>query len=230
MRSKLVASCVLLVVVASIAAPSLASAANTPLLVENGSAVAVGTKFQAGNVGRLGFTTSLGTMECTLSEWTGEVTKNSTGTVEGKITSARVGGTGALLNGAPAPECTTQAIFGGDTTVTMNPAISGLPWCLRSTSAMALDEFQVRGDSCASVARGIRFTLDITNIGTCEYERTAAMSGTFSTSTTASTFSLSEVAFTKVSTESFLCPASGKLDLTFQLLTDGTSTTLGVTS
>ena len=223
--------CILLSLVATLAAvPVTASAANSPLIVENGVAVPIGTKILTTNIGTLKFTTSIGTMECTTAKMTGELTKNTTGTVESSITAVEVGGTGLKQVGAPAAECTTQPIFGGDTSVTMNPTTNGLPWCLRSTSAMADDEFQLRGNSCANLARPIRFAMDITNIGTCVYQRTGAIPGVFTTSTTDSALVLSEVEVPKLE-GSFGCPSSGKLDMTVTLETDASpSTPLGVTS
>jgi hypothetical protein len=231
MQRTLVVPCLALVVFAAFAAPSFASAATSPLVVENGTAVAVGTKFEAVNVGVFRMTSSFGTFECTTAITTGELIKNTTGTVEGNITSAKVGGTGPPQPGAEEPECTTQSFLGGDTTFTWNTATNGLPWCLRSVSTMASDEFQVRGGKCSEASRAIRFALDVTNIGTCTYERSAAMPGTYTTSTTSSTLTFSSVSFTAVSGNPFGCPGSTiSLDLTFQLRTDGSTTTLGITS
>jgi len=232
MRSKLIAACMALAAFTAFAiVPAMASAANNPLVVENGTAVAVGTKILATNVGNTKMTTSLGTVECSKSVLTGELTKNTTGAVEGNITSAEFSGTGAQAAGEPAPECTTQAIFGGDTSITPNPATNGLPWCIRSTTAMAEHEFQVRGNSCANAARPIRFTMNITGIGNCVYQRTTAIPGKFTTSTTDSTLSISEVEFPKLE-GGFACPSSGKLDMTFTMETDASPsfTSLGITS
>jgi len=212
--------------------PAMASAANTPTVVENGTAITTNTKILATNVGTTKMTTSLGTMECSTAILTGELISNTTGNVKGIITEAKVGGTGATQTGAPEPECTTEAIFGGDTTVTpaLTPATNGLPWCFEATSAMATDEFQVRGNSCANVARPIRFAMDITSIGTCVYQRTTAIPGKYTTSTTDSTLSISEVEFPKLE-GGFACPSSGKLDMTFTMETDVSPfTSLGITS
>jgi len=231
MKGKLIAACMALAAFAAFAVmPALASAANSPLVVENGVAIPVGSKILATNVGTTKMTTSLGTIECSTAILTGELTSNTTGNVKGNITSAKFGGTGALQAGAEEPECTTQAIFGGNTTITANSATNGLPWCIEATSAMANDEFQVRGNSCANLARPIRFAMDITNLGTCVYQRTGAIPGTFTTSTTDSTLSISEVEFAKFE-GGFACPSSGKLDMTFTMETDVSPfTSLGVTS
>jgi hypothetical protein len=212
------------------AVPAVASASNTPLVVENGTAVPVGTKIVANNTEVTKMTTSIGTIECSTATMTGELTKNTTGTVEGNITSAVFSGTGAQQVGAPAPECTTKAILGGDTSVTPSTATNGLPWCIRSTSAMLTDEFQVRGNSCSSASRPIRFALDVTGIGTCTYERTTAIPGTYTTSTTDSVLSISEVEFPRISGP-FGCPGSGSLDMKFTMKTDvAGGASLGITS
>jgi hypothetical protein len=227
MQSKLFAACLALVAFAAFAVPSLASASNTPLVVENGTPVATGTKIEGVNVGVTKMTTSLGTVECTTAVMTGTLVKNTTGTVEGTIETAQFGGTGGTVAGAPEPECTSPF---GNPTVTPSTATNGLPWCLRSTSTMATDEFQLRGNGCTSAARPIRFALDVTVVGTCVYERSSAVVGSFTTSTTSSTLSVSEQEFPAVAGNPFGCPSSGKLDMAFQLRTSGGGTTLGVTS
>jgi hypothetical protein len=230
MSKKLTALYVGLVVTAACVVPSLASAANTPLLVENGTAVATGKSVEGVNVGNSRMTSSLGTVECTTVKLSGpQIIINSTGDLEIKIISVKYGGTGPLQAGAEEPACTTKAIFGGETTVTWNSVTNGLPWCLRSTSAMAEHEFQIRGNECSQASRPIRFSLDIEGIGTCVYQRTAAIPGKYTTSTTSSTLSFSEVEFTKFE-GAFACPSSIKQDLTFQFRTEGTGTTLGITS
>jgi len=230
MRSKLFAACLSLVAFAAFAVPSLASASNTPLVVENGTALATGTKIEGVNVGVTKMTTSIGTIECSTAIMTGTLTKNTTGTVEGDIETAQFGGTGAKAAGADEPECTTKAFLGGDTTVTPSTGTNGLNWCLRSTSTMATHEFQLRGNACTSASRPIRFALDVTGIGTCQYERSTAVPGTHTTSTTSSTLSISEVEFPAVSGNPFGCPSNGKLDMSFQIRTSGGGTTLGITT
>lgn len=230
MQRKIIAVSMVVAGVAVLAAPSLAAAATSPLVVENGTAVAVGTKIEAVNIGPTVMTTSLGNIECTTGDLTGELTKNTTGTVEGNITTAKFGGTGALMAGAEQHECTTQSFLGGDTTVTPNTGTNGLPWCIRSVSTMAADEFQVRGGKCSEPARAIRFALDVTGIGTCTYERFGAMVGSYTTSTTDSALTISGAAFAAVSGSPFGCPSSGSLDMSFELKTTGGGTKLGITS
>lgn len=210
---------------------SIASAANSPLLVENGTALATGTTIEGVNVGVSKMTTSLGTIECTTGKLSVlQLVANTTGDMELVLFSVKYGGTGPLSAGAEEPACTTKALLGGETTVTMNTATNGLPWCLRSVSTMATDEFQIRGNSCSSASRPIRFALDVEGIGTCQYERSTAIPGTYTTSTTSSTLSISAVSFSAVSGNPFGCPSSLQLDSTFQLRTTGGGTTLGITS
>ena len=230
MSKKLIAACMAIAAIAALGMASTAAAATSPLVVENGTALATGTKIEGVNVGNTIMTTSLGNIECSTAIMTGELTKNTTGTVEGNITAAKFGGTGALQSGAEEPECTTKAFLGGDTTVTTNTGTNGLPWCIRAVSTFAADEFQVRGGKCSEASRAIRFALDVTGIGTCQYERSTAIPGTHTTSTTSSTLSISAVSFSAVSGNPFGCPSSGSLDMTFQLRTTGGGTTLGITS
>jgi len=233
MRSKLFAACLALVAFAAFAVPSLASASNTPLVVENNVAVPTETKVEGVNVGNTLMVTSLGTIECSTAIMTGKLTKNTTGTVEGDIETAKFGGTGLQQSGAPEPECTTKSFLGGDTTVTTETGTNGLPWCLRSTTAMATDEFQLRGGSCTAAARPIRFARDVTGVGACQYEKatqSVPIKGTFTTSETSSTISMSEQEFPAVAGNPFGCPSSGKLDTTFQLRTSGGGNSVGITS
>ncbi|HEX5593484.1 MAG TPA: hypothetical protein VFX35_09060 [Solirubrobacterales bacterium] len=233
MRLKLIAISLGLVSLAAlIAFPGMALAFNHPLVVENGVPISVGSKVLGTNVGATKLTTSLFNLECSTGILTGTVTKNTTGTVEGTISSARFGGTGGKITGAEEPECTSHEPGFGDMTVTPSTATNGLPWCIRSTEPMAPHEFQVRGNECAKAARPIRFSIDMTGLGTCQYERgsTEPIPGTFTTSTTDSVLSISEVNFPAVSGNPFGCPGGGKLDMTFTMETDASPfTSLGIT-
>lgn len=216
---------------AALAVPSLASATNTPLVVENGTALATGTSVEAVNVGVTKMTTSLGTVECTTTKWTAfQLVKNNTGDWEFVLFAVKHGGTGPTAPGAEEPACTTKAFLGGETTVTPSTATNGLPWCVRSNSAMATDEFQIRGNECSKASRPIRYALDVEGIGTCVYERSTAVVGSFTTSTTSSTLSVAGQAFSAVAGNPFGCPGSFSLDMTLQLRTVGGGTTIGITS
>jgi hypothetical protein len=236
MHKKLVIACMAVAAFAAFAMPSAASAKNTPIVGETINNVftplAEGTKIKAVNVGITKMTTSLGTIECTTAELTGTLHRNKTGGVvskplpegggvTGEITFATFGGTGATQAGAPHTECTTQAFLGGDTTVTPNPATNGLPWCVASDETMVTDEFQVRGGACTSASRAIRFALDVTGIGTCQYQKATAIKGTFTTSDTDSVLTISEQEFSGSGLGNpFGCPGTGKLDMSFTMSTD----------
>jgi hypothetical protein len=149
------------------------------------------------------------------------VTKNTVGTVEAEVTKAEFGGTGPtnLDPGAPA-ECT--GIEGAQVTP------GTLPWCVRSTEAMAEGEFQIRGGKCSEAAKKISFTLVTTKIGSCVYEATGPIAGTYVTdkvnedavlSVKAVNPSVATNGFTKTA-GSVLCPSSGQLELAFTLETD----------
>jgi hypothetical protein len=229
MRSKLIAACLGLAAFVALAVmPAMASATNKPLLVEGKTTVPVGTKILATNIGETEMVTSLGTIKCSTATMTGEVKANTTGNVQGDITSAVFGGTGKQLLGAPHPECTTEAFLGGDTTVTTETGTNGLPWCISANSEMKTHEFQVRGNKCSGASRPIRFALDITNIGTCVYERSTAIPGSFTTSEKESVLSISGVEFPRISGP-FGCPSSGKLKMSFKIETHVSPfTTLGI--
>jgi hypothetical protein len=212
MRNKLIAACMALAAFAAFAVlPAAASAKNTPVLVEGTkSPLAVGAKIVGTNVNEATFTSGGVTVHCNKAEMTGTLTKNVTGSVEGSITAAHFTGTGA--NG----DCTSNL---GDVNVIEGPATNGLPWCLRSTETMGTDEFQVRGNECSKATRPIRFELQFTSAGTtCAYERSTAISGTYTTHPSEAVLTIKEVSFTKVG-GSFLCPSTGGLDMAFRLET-----------
>jgi hypothetical protein len=147
---------------------------------------------------------------------TGTLTKNNGTEVEGNVTSATFSGTGS--------EGRCTASF-GNSTVNPSPATNGLPWCIRSTPAMATDEVQIRGNECSKAARPIRFLLN-TAVGECAYERTTPVVGTYTTDTpihgnSDAVIHIFEQLFTGVAgTNGFFCPAEGLLDMTFTLETD----------
>lgn len=220
----------ILVFVAAIMAlavvPAAASATNSPELVETTAGgtvdrLATGSLIQGTNTAPTKMTNASGEvlLECETATMTGSVTKNDGSNVEGNITA------NSFINDVSGPDC--SGIL-GPTLVTANPATNGLNWCLRSTSTMATDEFQVRGNSCASLARPIRFVLDVTFTGqTCIYQRTSAIPGTFTTGHE-SVLSISGVEFPLAEGSSFGCPSKGFLDMSFLLETDGTTTRLGL--
>ncbi len=92
------------------------------------------------------------------------------------------------------------------------------------------NESQVRGNRCSKASRPIRFATDTTGIGTCVYQRTSSIPGKFTTSTTESTLSISEVEFARLEGP-FACVDSQKLDMAFKVETDVSPfTALGITA
>jgi hypothetical protein len=206
MQKKLITACLALVAFAAFAiAPALASA--SPVLTEdnNGVAVPVGTKIIATNTGDTLMTTSLGTIHCTKAVITGELVKNNGTEVEGTISSASFTGTGAE------ERCTTA--FLGNIKVTPKR----LPWCIKAKSSFTADTFQLTSGACPG--GGImEFTLDSSTVGECTYTK-ASVTGSFITGT-GGDLTVSEQEFVKSAGSGF-CPGSGKLDMTFDLYTDG---------
>jgi hypothetical protein len=192
------------------------SATNTPLLTApTGTPAAVGSSI-IGTAGEtnLSGTSGGGIFECASSTLSGEVTKNSSGNFEAKITTATLVGDGGVMVGEPDKECTGLVT----SAVTATP-----PWCLRSTTVMRTDEFQIRGGQCSEAAKPIIFHLVTTGFGTCTYERSASspIAGSFRTHPEQAIFSVTSTAagsgLTRSSSSSSLCPASGVLELVFAL-------------
>jgi hypothetical protein len=229
MSKKIIMACMALVALAAFALPATASAANNPLLTHpTGTAIPAGTKITATQVGSsfLWNTSNSKLLECSTGTMTGELKTNSGGTVEGNISSAVFGGTGAQAAGEPEPECTALSFFGSNTSVTTQ----GLPWCVKSTPLMAEDEFTVSGGACGGAASKIKFKLAPTGISECEYEATnAAIKGTFDTDTGGTptdallTVKHSQQTGFKRIAGGFLCPESGEIEMTFTLETDKTT-------
>jgi hypothetical protein len=196
--------------------PAVASATNSPELVESGTKVEVGKAIQATNLGSFVATTALGDTiwACETAALTWVLLKNDGANVEANITRASI-----TNNGAP---CMTVL---GSTTVTAEPTTNGVPWCIRSTSTMVTDEFQIRGNSCTSIARPIRLVLDQPLGATCTYQRTAAIPGTFTTGSGKSVLSITKTEFVLLEGV-FSCPAATYFDLNLVLETDGTNTRL----
>ena len=112
---------------------------------------------------------------------------------------------------------------------TSGGTISGTPYCIK---LLAKDEFQLRGNNCASPARTLTFTLDITTIlGTvsCAYERTTVTGPVKGTFTTHPEDAIGHVAFGTnsefkgESTNSGTCPPTGQLEMSFTFETDRTT-------
>ena len=222
MSKKLITAALALVALAAFALPAVASATTNPEITHpTGTRLATGTKIKATNIGLTKFLTPGGVtlVECSTATMTGTLTKNNGTETEGTIETTAFSGTAA--GGA----CTSSF---GNITVDTNIG-NGTPWCLRSTSTMAADEFQVRGNSCANEARSITFVLTSSTVGTCKYNRPAAIKGKYKTDTAGDSNSdaiLSLSPATASDTEatreegSFLCPSAGVLEMSFTMETD----------
>ncbi|MGE5335884.1 MAG: hypothetical protein ACM3JL_00480 [Nitrososphaerota archaeon] len=213
MSKKLIAACMALAAFAAFAvAPSIAAAENSPEVTHpTGTTLATGTKITATNVGETKFTSTLPPILCNSAYMTGELTENTGSSVKADITAAGFTGTGT------GGDCT-----GGELLVHPTPetGTNGLPWCLTSNSEMVTDEFKVRGGSCTEEPRPIEFALDITGVATCTYQRTTPISGTFTTHPEDAILTITGVAFTKTTGQSFFCPTTGELEMSFTLETD----------
>jgi hypothetical protein len=150
--------------------------AGPTLTFPTGAKLATEAKVRGRSVGNITLTsvdgkTSL--LTCSAGETIGTLRKNNGTEIEVDIESAAFGGTGTEET------CTSEL---GNTKWTFNSATNGLPWCLRATSAMASDEFQIRGNSCSGASRSIRVIAETTAAATtCVYERQAAITGTYKT-------------------------------------------------
>jgi hypothetical protein len=217
MHKKLITACMALVAFAALAiGPASASAENKPsLTAPAGTVAAVGSTI----VGTAGETKLLDTsgntvFKCTGAKMSGEVTKNSSGNVEGNITTATFVGSKEPIAGEPDKAC--EALFDFSVTATT-------PWCLRSTTSMGTDVFNVRGGKCSEAVKAIVFHLVLGPETTCTYERSAAtgpITGTFTTNRSPAPLTVNATAagsgFTKTSGSPF-CPNSTVLQMTFTL-------------
>jgi hypothetical protein len=205
MHKKIIMACM---AIAAFAAFVVAPAASAVTLTENGSAVAVGKKIEATNVGDVVLDIeSGGTVTCSTGDFTGELTENGTN-VTGDITNATFSGTGA------SGDCTSSSL--GDFKVD----IPSLPWCIKAPKGT--DTWELKGGNCPGGTGPITFILTSTGLGiTCRYERTS-VTGTFNTGGTDVVLTVgANQTFTKELNDSFFCPASGILTGAFTLETDG---------
>jgi hypothetical protein len=224
MRKKLITACVALVALAAFVLPAAAQAANSPVFTDPTGTVLTGEPLIKGtNLGETLLVTTTGEtkLKCTTATMTGKLKTNTTGNVQGNITSAAFTGTGS----------------GGACTGIFNAIVvpESLPWCLKSTSTMETDEFQVSGAECGKTPTKIKFTLKVFGSETqkCVYESTTttAVKGSFTThssgdavlTTPRTNGTLSgDSGFTKISdtTPFELCPKSSALNMSFTLETD----------
>jgi len=225
MTKSIIRVCMAFFALASGALPASVSAQNRPTLVEGGVPVAVGTTFVGTPIGEALFTDASGNplFGCPPSngstKMTGTVTKNSSTTFEGDITTLDLAGTGAQKAGEPEPECTTGF---GNVSVTVPGTLQ-----IRSIPLMATDEFQINTKGSPKV----KFILESTTLGVCEFESSNPVKGDITTSSTTTALAVRNTAAgsaSKLIKGGFLCPSNLQLQMTFHLETEN-GTSLGIT-
>lgn len=189
------------------------------LTFPTGTLLASGSTLKATNVGNITYTDTAGTsnlFNCSSGQWTGTVRRNSGTEVEADIETASLSGTGS------SGTCTYPY---GNIRWTFTPFANGLPWCVRATSAMASDEFQMRGGKCSEASRPMRVLWEsVTEAETeCVYERssTSPIPASYTTHPEDASVAISEAEFSRAS-GSTACPGSLKLDSTFTFERDNT--------
>lgn len=221
MHKKILAICAALVAFAIV--PAVASA--SPVLTENGTALAASVKITALSTKTENAVFAAGSTEVKCNEnWmTGTVHRNKENIVEGTIEKAEfrsnltTSGTdcdGGSLLGPTVVEIPDLTNFGG----TGEKA----HWCIKTVPKT--DEWELEGRSCTStVAPTLTFILRSTGGLKCAYIRTATVRGTFTTNSTPVTLKVTgEPEFTGAGEgNSFLCPGAGKIrSMDFDLYTD----------
>jgi hypothetical protein len=203
MQKKFIMSCMAVAAVAALVLPAVAS--GSPVLTESGVTVALGSSIEGKSTGAPTFTGAFNG-SCSSAVLKGTVTKNNATKIEWTIPAGSATFTGTGTGG----DCTSA--FGSTRTVVNSELcfVTG-----------ASDTFIISG--CGA---NIVFTQEVTGTGSCKYS-TAALSGTFTTSVTPAVLKISEQEIKKVEGP-FFCPASGKLDIEFDLYTAGTNTGLTI--
>jgi hypothetical protein len=207
MHKKLMLACM---AIAAFAAFVIAPAAQAAVLTENGVAVLPHPSgktcaedstgcITATNTGITKFTGGFG-VECEVAHLQGVVTKNSEGVIKGTIA-------------AETP------IFKNKETSTCGSLLG--PTAVKVTSELCL-EVPKGSDAITVTGCGGVVTFDLTAGGiTCRYE-TPSVSGAVETNKTPAVSVVSEQKATEEkATESFFCPNEGKLDMTFDIYTEG---------
>ena len=220
MHKKLITACMALVAFAALAiGPATASATNDPTLVDSSGHLAVGAKIVGTAVNPVFTDTSGNTLvTCSNATMTGEVVKNSAGTVEGTISTLDFwGGGGAIAAHNGLEEC--PGSFGNFSFTVVGHL------CIRSTPTMATDEFQVTSGTCPGTGN-VKFIIGSTIVGECEYESTSSVKGDYTTGIGGAMAVRNTQAGsgTKKIRGGFFCSSSLMLKISFKLEThDGTA-------
>jgi hypothetical protein len=204
MHKKLIMAC--MAIAAFVIAPA---ASASPVLTDNGVTVPVGTSVEAHSTGIVKFT-GFG-VECTTGNLKGTVTANTGTTITVEVPEG-----GAVFSGTGE---------GGDCTSPLGSVKLKLNSKLCFDTIAKTDNLTFTG--CGS--NPITFTVTITGSGgvPCSY-KAATVTGTFLTNSGA-TINVSEQGATgEGEGNSFICPASGKLDMDFDLYTTGRATQLTI--
>lgn len=199
MKARLLVTC--LVVFAGV--PSGASAANSPeLTYPTGTRLGTEKALRAINIGNTTLTSTGSPITCSSAKLEGTVKKNTGTEIEADVESASFNGGGA---------CTS----GEGVSINTSPAKNGVPWCFRATPEMTEDEFQLRGGKCSEATRPIRLVTTRTTklVTECVYQRSAAVSGTFTTHPTDAVLT-SQAEFTTLSGP-ISCISAWRLDTSF---------------
>ncbi|HET7454591.1 MAG TPA: hypothetical protein VFJ76_03630 [Solirubrobacterales bacterium] len=208
MRGKLLIACV----VALASVPTAASASTAELTYPTGTRLATGNTLKGVNTGSITFKTAGGALlwECTTASMTGTLVKNNGTEVEANVEALTMTGTAAES------KCTSGEVT-GNKKVTLGVA-QGLPWCLKATSTMKEDEFQIRGGKCSEASRQINFGLDDA-LGECKYKRGEAIAGTFTTEPSDAVLSVPASEFVKES-GSIGCTTAYRIEFSLTLERD----------
>jgi hypothetical protein len=217
MHKKILAICAALVALGALAIPAAASAAVTLREHTAGGindVVEVGKKVTALNDGDSTFKGGELSVTCTNNHMTGTVVKND------HVNGVQITLEKASFKGTKTEEKCDGGSLMGATRVTI-PALTNEGgtghWCIKNIAGE--DRFEVIGANCGTASGTLTFTLE-GNIS-CTYTRSASVTGTYTTTTTPSTLSVTgEPTFTKEA-GSFLCPAEGKISIMkFNIYTD----------
>src|SRR5215211_6679011 len=146
-----------IIVAAAMALPAVAGASPEIGETSGGSfaKLATGVAIRGTNVGEMVMTDINGNslMRCTTAQIDGALNRNSGTEIEVTFESTSSSGTGT------GGSCT--GFFGSVATWTSAPVGgSGTPYCLKAGGKLAVDTFQMRGNSCANASRSITFVLD----------------------------------------------------------------------
>ena len=207
MHKKLTMACMAIAAFAAFVIAPAASA--SPVLTENGAALAVGASIKATNTGITKFTIpSLGgAVECTHAELKGTVKKNNGTVIAGTIPAGAFGVNYTFSGTHETGDCTSPL---GPVRPTLNGEL-----CLETEP-----NHNVIINGCEG--KPVTFILDVTGGPTCRYS-VASITGSYITNADA-TVNVSEQLAKRESEEEFLCPKEGKLDMDFDLTTtDGTT-------